>query len=103
MATFTLTADEQVPVTVVMTDAYGNAVGAPSGVPTWSIDNGAVATATADATGLTGEFVTVGPVGTVNFTVTLGALTTTDQVTVTPGAEKNLAIVFGTPVAKPAA
>ncbi len=99
-STFTLTADDNVSATVSFVDKYGNPVPAPSGVPTWTVDNSTVLGLVPAGNGLSAELNTVGPAGSANVIVALGVVTGEVEITVTPGAVANVSITMATPTLK---
>lgn len=95
MTTFNLTADQEVALTLQFVDKFNNPVTAPSGTPAWSVDNTALATLNVAGDGLSASLVAVGPVGTVNLTVSLDGVNGTLQVDVAAGAVAAITVVPG--------
>ena len=94
--TFSMNADQEVPVTLTFVDKYNNPVTAPTGVPVWSVDQSTILTVNAAADGLSATCVAVGPVGTATVTVTLDGVTGSEVFDVTPGAVTSITLVPGT-------
>ena len=101
--TNTFGADQEVPCTLQFVDAFGNVAITPAGVPVWAVSDATLATVVAAADGLSAVVAAAGKEGSVDVTVTLGALTGKLTLTVTAGAAVSLEIVAGTPVLKPVA
>jgi hypothetical protein len=100
MATTTLTADQQVAITLQFVDKYNNPVTTPTGVPTWSVDHPEWLQINASADGLSAQGLAVGPIGTAVVTVSLDGVSGTESFEVTPGAVASVTLVVAAPTVK---
>lgn len=105
---FTMTATQQVEVTVEFKDAKGNPA-TVDGTPVWQTDNPSILGLTPSADGKTCTVVATGMIGTANVQVTADAdlgpdvkqIIGTLEVEITPGQAQMVSITPGTPTEQP--
>ena len=85
------TIDNTITCTATFTDKAQNPV-TPVTAPTWAVDNAALATIVAAADGMSAVVTPVGPVGTVNVTVTDGTLSGSLAVVLGAGAPATVTV-----------
>jgi hypothetical protein len=101
MASFTMTADQSVPVTVEFVDDHGNPVVAGSATPVWASSDATILTVVPSADGMSADVSAVGPDGGAQLSVTdtVSGIGGVLSFTIVSGIAASAVITPGAPVA----